>query len=658
MGPGGGSIISLAAHPGQPDVVYAGTLLGGVFKSSDRGSTWRAVNNGLSNLWIDSLAIDALGGAVYAGSHGSGVYKSVDGGETWAAVNNGIAANAVVYTLAVSPSSPGVVFAGTRIDGTFYTGILYRSLNGGASWENVLEFSDGWVYSLAADASTPGRFLAAVHEKGPWQKGSWNPTTPPAEGNYDLDRWMKGRAVAFDPGGARAHYSAWHSGLVSYSTNSGQNWWLANALYQAHVYPNGISVHPQNGSIVYLADHSHNYDEFGALIPGSILKSANGGVSYWTVLPNKIFYSVAALPGETVLAGSYNDGLWRSMDGGGSWARSVQGLNNSRVTGMVFAGANEIIASTTSGGGVFRSLDGGQTWAEFNAGLLDEQVNALVQHPSNPRTLFALTSTAGLRKINLDGGGWSRVNALQMDSIAPLAEVPALYGLETSGVQDDILDPGEEVFRQAASIHSLPGTPLLALTFAPSDAAVAYLGSSGGGVYASFDSGLTWGPAGLQGKAVRALAVHTADASRLYAATNDAGYVWHSANRGVNWSCLQLPNSGTEVYALATTASDPVSVYAGTSGGVYRYNGAGWQRVGLAELSVTKLGVNPANPGLLLAGTPAGVYACRIEFCNWVMLDSQLSSVSTASINFNPADPGHVYIGTGERGTLRVKVGN
>ena len=664
MGPGGGSIVSLAAHPNQPDVVFAGTLHGGVFKSSDRGLTWRAVNTGLGNLFIDSLAVDALGGAVYAGTHGNGVYKSVDGGETWTPASSGIAANAVVYTLAASPSTPGLVLAGTRIDGTFYTGILYRSLNGGQSWENVLEFSDGWVYSLAFDPGAPGRVLAAVHEKGPWlstqngQKDSWYRTTPPAEGNYDLDRWRKGRAVAFDPGGTRAHYSAWHNGLVSYSTNGGQNWWLANALYQAHVYPNGIAVHPQNGSIVYLADHSHNYDEFGALIPGSILKSANGGVSYWTVLPNKIFYSVAALPGETVLAGSYKDGLWRSLDGGGSWARSVQGLNNSRVTGMVFAGAKEIYASTTTGGGVYKSSDSGLTWTEFNAGLLDEQVNALVMHPVNPRILFALTNTAGLRKINLDGGSWSRVNELQLESITPLTEMPALYGLEAPGSETEIFTPGDEAFHQAASIQGLPGTPLLTLVFAPSDAAVAYLGSNGSGVYASFDSGVTWGPAGLQGKAVRAVAVHPGDASRLYAATSDAGCVWVSANRGANWACLQLPDSGAAVYALAVTASQPGGVYVGTSGGVYHYNGTAWQFTGLPNLAVTRLAVNLANPGLLLAGTPAGAYACGIDFCSWFLLDSQLSGVSTASINFNPADSGHVYTGTGERGTLRVRVGN
>jgi photosystem II stability/assembly factor-like uncharacterized protein len=305
MGPGGGSIISLAAHPTDQNLVYAGTLRGGVFKSTNRGQSWTAVNAGLGNLFVNTVAIDKSSQTVYAGTQGGGIYKTTNGGTSWSAANNGVAYNTVVYTIAVNPFDPNIVLAGTRIENTKYHGVLYRSVNAGASWERVLEYSDGWVYSLAFDPHTNGRVLAAVHEKGPWvsnssgAKGTWAQTGL-ASGGFSIDRWIKGRAVAFASSTAgQAHYSSWHDGLVSYSSDKGQNWTVGGVPGAAHIYPNGISVRPNLNTTVYLADHSHNAIN-NITQPGSILKSTDRGRSYFTVLPNKIFYSVAALPGAAM----------------------------------------------------------------------------------------------------------------------------------------------------------------------------------------------------------------------------------------------------------------------------------------------------------------------------------------------------------------------
>src|ERR1019366_4735212 len=102
-GPYGGVFTALAIDPTTPSTLYAGTGYqagtggGGVYKSTDGGGTWSAVNGptGLSGFVVDALAIDpSTPSTLYAGTGdpegagtGNGVYKSTDGGGTWNAVN-------------------------------------------------------------------------------------------------------------------------------------------------------------------------------------------------------------------------------------------------------------------------------------------------------------------------------------------------------------------------------------------------------------------------------------------------------------------------------------------------------------------------------------------------------------------------------------------
>src|SRR5262250_2426732 len=110
FGPEGGRVYALALDPTTPTTLYAGTLGGGVFKSTTGGSSWSAVNTGLANLEVRTLALDPT--TLYAGTLG-GVFKSTDGGSSWSAVNTGLA-NLEVRTLALDPTTPTTLYAGTR----------------------------------------------------------------------------------------------------------------------------------------------------------------------------------------------------------------------------------------------------------------------------------------------------------------------------------------------------------------------------------------------------------------------------------------------------------------------------------------------------------------------------------------------------------------
>ena len=90
-GPEGGWIVALAIDPVTPATLYAGTYLGGVFKSTDGGGSWSAVNIGLPNdSYLSALAVDPqTPTTLYAGT-AHGVFKSTNGGGSWSAVNTGL----------------------------------------------------------------------------------------------------------------------------------------------------------------------------------------------------------------------------------------------------------------------------------------------------------------------------------------------------------------------------------------------------------------------------------------------------------------------------------------------------------------------------------------------------------------------------------------
>ena len=96
--------ICLSIDPKDSQTVYAGTQRG-IFKSTNGGSSWNwsDVNRGLPFTSVESLAIDpANSQIIYAGTYGDGVFKSVNGGDTWSAINNGVN-NPYIISLVIDP---------------------------------------------------------------------------------------------------------------------------------------------------------------------------------------------------------------------------------------------------------------------------------------------------------------------------------------------------------------------------------------------------------------------------------------------------------------------------------------------------------------------------------------------------------------------------
>lgn len=140
----GGRTRALLIDPTNPNIMYAGGVAGGVWKSLDAGATWTTTTDQMANLAVVTLAFDPGNSSViYAGTgegvgnadaiRGAGIFKSVDAGATWSQLASTNSSNFhYSMKILVSPRNTQRVWAATRIG-------VYRSLDGGGSFNLVLD---------------------------------------------------------------------------------------------------------------------------------------------------------------------------------------------------------------------------------------------------------------------------------------------------------------------------------------------------------------------------------------------------------------------------------------------------------------------------------------------------------------------------------------
>jgi len=133
--------------PDNPATLYAASIGGGVFQSTDGGAGWNPVTTGLTSKHAWALAMDPQSSStLYAGTQGAGIYKSTDGGANWIAFKNNIV-NTTLSTIVVDPADPSTVYAAGNCQS------LYRSTWGSGWWYPVYGVGS-CVNVLAVDRQT------------------------------------------------------------------------------------------------------------------------------------------------------------------------------------------------------------------------------------------------------------------------------------------------------------------------------------------------------------------------------------------------------------------------------------------------------------------------------------------------------------------------
>ena len=175
--PRGGRVVAVAGDPAESAVFYFGAVAGGIWKTEDAGVTWTNVSDGyLETSSVGALAVsESDPSVIYAGmgestirndvSHGNGVYKSTDRGRTWAHL--GLADTRHISEIRIHPHDPDRVWVaalGHAFGPNSERGV-FRTTDGGASWERVLYTDDrSGAADLALDTRTPAVLYASLWE--------------------------------------------------------------------------------------------------------------------------------------------------------------------------------------------------------------------------------------------------------------------------------------------------------------------------------------------------------------------------------------------------------------------------------------------------------------------------------------------------------------
>jgi photosystem II stability/assembly factor-like uncharacterized protein len=376
------AIDSVAVAP-DGSAVYLATSVG-LFRSTDGGTNWTALETGLNELNFHSVAFlpGQPPGTVLAGGDAGGVYRTTNAGADWSVSSQGLNESLVTEVVA-NPSFAGIAYAAAT-DG------VYATTNGGASWARAsggLPRSSVAALALRFAVSLqPGdqeTLFAGTLGDGLWSSIDGGTTWSPQGSGLD-DQFVSALAVA--PSNITILYAGTnHPGAspqrVYKSTDSGATW--VQTGLDANGFPIDIvTIDPDDSSRVAAFAH-------GA---GGYFQTENGGVVWRTVNPGSACGAVHAVAyepqGDGVLVGVTN-GVCRSENGGTTWTRYdvaplsvVEDLlfdpDNSSV---VYAAASPAVPGGL-GGGVFQSTDGGRTWAALGTGLSTYSVRALASDAS------------------------------------------------------------------------------------------------------------------------------------------------------------------------------------------------------------------------------------------------------------------------------------
>jgi hypothetical protein len=188
IGPVGNRVIAVVGIPGDPGIYYVGAASGGIFKTTDGGVTWQPIFDGQDVSSVGSLAIAPSDpNVVWAGtgetfirsniSHGNGIYKSTDAGKTWTRM--GLEKTGRIGRVVIDPRNPDVVLAAAmgHCYGPQQERGVFRTADGGKTWERVLFVDENTGCSdLAMDPTNPrllfaGMWPMLIRTWGKWSGG-------------------------------------------------------------------------------------------------------------------------------------------------------------------------------------------------------------------------------------------------------------------------------------------------------------------------------------------------------------------------------------------------------------------------------------------------------------------------------------------------------
>jgi photosystem II stability/assembly factor-like uncharacterized protein len=558
--------------------VFAATGVG-IAVSTDEGMSWSSANNGLPALGsvITGLAVDGSG-TIYA-SGSEGVYHSNDSGATWIRSANGLTDSLMV----------AIHCAGNYVFACTYNVGIFRSSDGGMTWHAANNgLGSGQGLEITQLTSLSGRLIAATRGGAYYSTDNGDSWTMASSG---LDSRTVSTVAAF---GSLLVAGTYGAGAYR-STDMGVNWvpsftgW-ENGNVRGFCMRNGILFGSNYGyfTLFKSTNNGVNWTLTGTGITGvrvhelagndtrifaanafGVEMSSNGGLT-WTDPPllfGRTFNSVYT-KSPFVFAGDLSVGPYVSTDNGATWDTANGGNSGSGPHEALCITSDPTFLYAGTHHGVYRSSNNGTTWEMVRTGLNDTTVNALCWtrgylFAGTPTGIYISTDHAALWTLAFNG--------------APTYHIQSIVGIDS-------------VILAATEYASVPST------------------------YRSSDYGLTWSPVtgGLTATNTVFQTLCIEGRNVFGGSTTDG--VWLSRDLGITWTDISEGLAGPALNVSALAVSGDL-LYAGTYGGI-------WTRpltevVSVEDNHASMPGTfsleqnypNPFNPATTIRFTIAGVAA-------------------------------------------------
>jgi photosystem II stability/assembly factor-like uncharacterized protein len=633
-GPYTGRVSAIACSPSDANRVFLGGADGGVWRTTDGGATWEPLTDEMPTTAIGALAIDpADANAIFAGTgeanfanhsrYGLGIYRSLDGGASWEQFGEATLGGRCCSALVVDPSNGNTVLAAITRAGGFpelaaakghpdATGDLgvFRSLDRGVTWARLTGLPNLSATSLVIDPSSSSRLYCGIGH---------------IFGNAQNGVWR--------------------------SLDGGATWTkLAGGLPTSQIGRVTVAVSPSLPSRLYVliarpADASGG----GASTLGA-WRSSDGGDT-WTSIPVPSLQAsygwylsvVAVRPTDpnTVLMGGLS--LERSTNSGSSWSTVTP--PHVDMHALAWDAAGRLWAGDD--GGVQRSPDLGSSWTSLDNGLGITQFYAGIStHPTDDLRIFGglqdngsvRRSTATKSWVQVVGGdgGWTQHSQTSSNTV--------FVEYQGSGNLFKSTDGGSNFSSSGSGIDGNDRNAFLPpYLIDPANSSRMFYATQR--IWRSTNGGSSWNAwsADLTGGsgAIRSLAISTADSNVLWAATND-GRVLVSTNGGSSFTLRLSGNPGwpRTTREIFPDVSDPATAWLAVAyfgvAQVRRTNDSGvsWTDLDslLPDVPVNTIAALPGTLDQLFAGTDRGLYYSPDAGAHWTRFGKGLPNAPVVDI--------------------------
>lgn len=544
--------------------IYVAAGGSGIFHTTDNGSTWIQLINGLPNMEINSLA--GTGSYLFAGTQPGGsnncVQRSTDGGQNWEPT--GAAVEYPVYDMILEDSTLYVV---TDYDLPGEGGV-FMSTDYGDSWTDITsDLPVGDVLTITASGNS---IFVGTIEDGVYKTtdtgSSWIPVNTGLPAYYSINVLAESGSDLF---------AGTQEGLYI-STDSGGEW---ARLDSGFTDPFVLSLVISGGNI-----YAGTYD--------GIYYSPDYGSS-WTEMNTGLFNRIITslvLAGTDLYGGTDGAGVFRSSNNT-DWVWKSNGITAGDISAHVISGNNYFVG--TGKGGVFLSTDNGTTWNY--KGLGNETVFTMAAGPDGAGgfNIYAGTQTDGVFRSTDFGDTWTMINNGLPDSY-----IRGMVSVEngTGSTTLYLAAYHNGVFISTDNGDTWDSTGLsgsyLRLFSIVVDGTTLFVSSAEDGVYRSTDGGISWTLVNSGLTSTSVFSLYKKD-SNLFAGTDHG--IFLSTDNGNSW---ELRNTGMPEYSwVGKFISVNNMLIAGTItwDGIYRStdDGEHWQEIngGLINTSINDFAV-------------------------------------------------------------------